>query len=147
MHFYADVLFISYLPFANKINFKIADKPDITTHPENEDIKEGGNVTFSCNYTANPLPTTSWTKDESPVTNDSRISYSAVNNVLTITNVNRNDRGQYKCVASNELGKDMSKAAKLNVKCKFIGFSFKISITNILYTCFNTQSLFCRKDL
>ena len=103
-------------------------------------------MTFSCNSTANPLPTTSWTKDESPVTNDSRISYSAVNKVLTITNVNRNDRGQYRCVASNELGQDMSKAAKLNVKCKFTGFSFKISITNIIEH-FKTQSLFCRKDL
>ena len=129
MHAFLCRRFVYQLPFANKINFKIADKPEITSHPKSVDIKEGGNVTFSCNSTANPLPTTSWTKDESPVTNDSRISYSVVNKVLTITNVNRNDRGQYRCVASNELGKDMSKAAKLNVKCKFIGFSFKISIT------------------
>ena len=92
MHFYADVLFISYLPFANKINFKIADKPEITSHRESEDIKEGGNVTFSCNSTANPLPTTSWTKDESPINNNSRISFSVVKRVLTITKVNRKDR-------------------------------------------------------
>ena len=128
MHFYADALFISYLPFANKIDFKIADKPEITSHPKSVDIKEGGNVTFSCNSTANPLPTTSWTKDESPITSNSRISYSVVNKVLTITNVNGNDSGEYRCVASNKLGNDTSKAAKLNVKCEFIGLSFKISI-------------------
>ena len=128
MHFYADALFISYLPFANKINFKIADKPEITSHPKKVDIKEGGNVTFSCNSTANPLPTTSWTKDESAITSNSRISFSVVNRVLTITNVNRKDRGEYRCVASNKLGNDTSQAAKLNVKCEFIGLSFKISI-------------------
>ena len=128
MHLHADVLFISYLPFANKINFKIADKPEITIRPKSRDIKEGGNVTFSCNSTANPLPTTSWTKDESPITNDSRISYSVVNKVLTIMNVNRKDSGEYRCVASNKLGNDTSEAAELNVKCEFIGLSFKISI-------------------
>ena len=87
-------------------------------------------MTFSCNSTANPLPTTSWTKDESPITNNSRISFSVVNRVLTITNVNRKDSGEYRCVSSNKLGNDTSKPAELNVKCEFIGLSFKISITN-----------------
>ena len=146
MHFYADVLFISYLPFANKIDFKITDKPEITTHPESEDIKEGGNVTLSCNSTANPLPTTLWTKDESPVTNNSRVNFSVVNKVLTITNVNRKDSGEYRCVASNKLGNDTSEAAELNVKCEFIALSFKISIRNRAEH-FNTQSLFRSKHL
>ena len=110
--------------------FTIADKSEITSHPKSGDIKEGGNVTFSCNSTANPLPTTSWTKDESPITNNSRISFSVVNRVLTITNVNRKDSGEYRCVSSNKLGNDTSKPAELNVKCEFIGLSFKISITN-----------------
>ena len=146
MHFYADVLFICYLPFANKIDFKIADKPEITSHPKSVEVKEGGNVTFSCNYTANPSPTTSWTKDESPITNDSRISYSVVNKVLTITNVNRKDSGEYRCEASNKLGNDTSEAAELNVKCEFIALPFKISIRNRTEH-FNTQSLFRSKHL
>ena len=146
MHFYADVLFICYLPLANKIDFKIADKPEITSHPKSVDIKEGGNVTFSCNSTANPLPTTSWTKDKSPITNDSRISYSVVNTVLTIMNVNRKDSGEYRCVASNKLGNHTSEAAELNVKCEFIALSFKISIRNRTEH-FNTQSLFRSKHL
>ena len=146
MHFYADVLFISCLPFANKIDFKIADKPEVTSHPKSGDIKEGGNVTFSCNSTANPLPTTSWTKDESPITNNSRISFSVVKRVLTITKVSRKDSGKYRCVASNKLGNDTSKAAELNVKCEFIGLSFKILITNRTEQ-YSMQSLFCRKYL
>ena len=103
-------------------------------------------MTFSCNSTANPLPTTLWTKDESPITNDSRIIFSVVNKVLTITNVNRNDSGEYRCVASNKLGNDTSKAAQLNVECEFVGLSFKISITNRTEH-FNTQSRFRRKQL
>ena len=134
------------MPFANKIDFKIADKPEVTSHPESEDIEEGGNVTFSCNSTANPLPTISWTKDESPITNNSRISFSVVKRVLTITKVSRKDSGKYRCVASNKLGNDTSKAAELNVKCKFIGLSFKISITNRTEQ-YSMQSLFCRKYL
>ena len=134
------------MPFANKIDFKIADKPEVTSHPESEDIEEGGNVTFSCNSTANPLPTISWTKDESPITNNSRISFSVVNRVLTITKVSRKDSGKYRCVASNKLGNDTSKAAELNVKCEFIGLSFKILITNRTEQ-YSMQSLFCRKYL
>ena len=48
-------------------------------------------MTFSCNSTANPLPTTSWTKNESPLTNNSRISLSVINKVLTIMNINSNN--------------------------------------------------------
>ena len=103
-------------------------------------------MTFSCNSTANPLPTTLWTKDESPITNDSRIIFSVVNKVLTITNVNRNDSGEYRCVASNKLGNDTSKAAQLNMECEFVGLYFKISITNRTEH-FNTQSRFRRKHL
>ena len=58
--------------------FTIVVKSEITSHPKSGDLKEGGNVTFSCNSTANQLPTTSWTKDESPITNNSRISLSVV---------------------------------------------------------------------
>ena len=85
-------------------------------------VKEGKNVNFSCNATANPSPRTSWFKDESPITNKSRISLSVDNKVLTITNVSRKDSGKYRCVASNKLGNDTSKAAELNVKCEFIVF-------------------------
>ena len=107
-------------------------------------VKEGKNVTFSCSATANPSPTTSWFKDESPITNKSRISLSVDNKVLTITNVSRKDSGKYRCVASNKLGNDTSKAAELNVKCEFIGLSFKISFTNRTEH-YNMRSLTYRK--
>ena len=76
-------------------------------------------MTFSCNATGNPAPTISWTKDGSPVNNNSRISLSEDNKELTIRYVSRTDSGEYQCVADNSLGNDTSNAATLDVKCKY----------------------------
>ena len=76
-------------------------------------------MTLSCNATGNPGPTISWTKDESRMSsNSARISLSDDNKQLTITNVNRTDSGEYRCVASNSLGNDTSSGATLNIQCK-----------------------------
>ena len=72
-------------------------------------------MTLSCNATANPVPTISWFRDGSPV-DSSRISFSEDNKQLTITDVNRTDSGEYRCVASNELGNDTSNAATLDIQ-------------------------------
>ena len=97
-----------------------SDQPEITAHPQNVEVREGNNVTLSCNATGNPEPTISWTKDGSPINSNSRNSFSADNKQLTITNVNRTDSGEYRCVASNSVGKKTSNAATVDVKCKYI---------------------------
>ena len=76
-------------------------------------------MTLSCDATGNPVPTISWTKDGSPLSNNSRISLSADNKQLTITNVSRTDSGEYRCVASNSVGNETSNAGKLDVQCKW----------------------------
>ena len=75
-------------------------------------------MTLSCNATGNPAPTISWTKNGSPISNH-RISLPPDKKQLTITNVNRTDSGEYRCVASNSLGSDTSSAATVNVLCKY----------------------------
>ena len=97
-----------------------ADKPEFTSHPENQTVEEGKNVTLSCNAIGNPVPSLSWTVDGSPV-NNPRISLSSDNKLLTITNVNRTDSGhQYRCLADNMvIGTVVSNAATLNVQCKY----------------------------
>ncbi|XP_020608167.1 contactin-4-like [Orbicella faveolata] len=90
-------------------------KPEITVQPRSVAKTEGDNVTLSCNATANPVPTISWVRDGSPV-DSSRISFSEDNKQLTITDVNRTDSGEYRCVASNELGNDTSNAATLDIQ-------------------------------
>ena len=75
-------------------------------------------MTLSCAATGNQVPTISWTKDGSAISNNSWISLSDDNKQLTITNVNRTDSGEYQCVASNRVGKDTSDASTVNIQCK-----------------------------
>ena len=84
-------------------------------------------MTLSCNAIGNPTPSISWTKDGSAV-NSLRISLSSDNTQLTITNVNRSDSGQYRCVAYNSIGDAVtSDAATLDVQRKYSGFLHSIS--------------------
>lgn len=78
-------------------------------------------MTFSCNVTGNPVPTISWVRNGSSISTrfNSRISFSAGEKQLTITNLNRTDSGQYRCVANNSLGNDTSHYALLDVQCKY----------------------------
>ena len=79
-------------------------------------------MTSSCNAAANPAPTISWTRNESPVnrTIHSRISFSGDKKHLTITNVNGVDSGEYRCVANNVLGNAISNAATLDIQCNVL---------------------------
>lgn len=77
-------------------------------------------MVISCNATGNPVPSISWTRNESPIDRNvnSRISFSADKKQLTITNVSRADSGEYRCVAKNSLGNDTSNASSVDVQCK-----------------------------
>ena len=79
---------------------------------------QGSSVTFSSDANGVPEPTFSWTKDGSAVAADNRISLSADNKVLSITNVNREESGEYRCVATNSVETVNSNAATLTVHCK-----------------------------
>ncbi len=78
-------------------------------------------MNLSCNADGNPEPTISWTRNGSPIdtSDNSGISFSDDNKQLTITNVNRTDSGEYRCVANNKLGNDTSSAATLDIQCKY----------------------------
>ena len=79
-------------------------------------------MTLSCDAGGNPLPTFSWTKGGTAVntTANPRIGLSLDNKQLTITNVNRDDRGDYRCAANNSVATVESNAGALNVQCKAI---------------------------
>ena len=99
--------------------FIVRVAPQITTQPQAGSVTEGDNVTLSCNASGNPVPTISWSRDGSLVSSgDQRIRFEAGNRLLTITNVNRTDSGEYLCVADNSEGNDTSNAITLDVKCK-----------------------------
>ena len=132
----------------------ITDKPEITAHPQSVAKTEGDNLTLSCNDTANPIATISWTRNRSPVDtshNSSRIRFSADKKQLTITNVNRTDSGEYRCVASNELGNDTSNAAKLDIQCELsVSFqcgNFKVRASKVWCVSWIMKCILCPNKL
>ena len=120
-----DLRTLIYIFFFTILSFvfylKLTDQPEITVHPQSQTTREGDNVTLSCDTIGNPAPTISWTRNGSLVdTSDNpRISFSADKKQVIITNVNRTDSGEYRCVARNIIGNDTSNAATLNLQCKF----------------------------
>ena len=88
---------------------------------------QGSSVTFSSDANGVPEPTFSWTKDGSAVTANDRIVLSADHKELSITNMNRTDSGEYRCVATNSVGTVNSSAATITVHCTktFTRFSLK----------------------
>lgn len=84
---------------------------------------QGSSITFSSDANGVPEPRFSWTKNGSAVTANDRISLSADNKQLSITNVNRTDSGKYRCVATNNVETVNSNPATLTVQGKHITFT------------------------
>lgn len=94
------------------------DQPNITstdTRPV-----EGTAVTFYCNSSGEPQPTTSWTMNGSPLDTNSNsgIFFTDDKKHLTIVNLSRTDSGEYQCVTNNSLGNISSNASILRVQRK-----------------------------
>ncbi|CAH3163872.1 unnamed protein product, partial [Pocillopora meandrina] len=115
---------ISSLPNADantsevEISVLYLDQPNIAstdTRPV-----EGTAVTFYCNSSGEPQPTTSWTMNGSPLDTNSNsgIFFTDDKKHLTIVNVSRTDSGEYQCVTNNSLGNISSNASILRVQHK-----------------------------
>lgn len=76
----------------------------------NTTVVEGGDVTKECNVTAGtPPPTILWRN-----INTSEVIYGKL---LNITNIRRNQSGEYRCFANNTCGNDSS-TMFIDVQCK-----------------------------
>ena len=83
-----------------------------------------------CNASGNPVPTITWTRNGSVLTNSvPRISFGAESKELTITSINRADSGEYRCVANNSEGNATSDAATLDVQCEYTSCPFECDMT------------------
>ena len=118
------VLLIKRLLYYCSVSLFITDQPEFSVQPQNATKIEGDNVTFTCNATGNPAPTFRWTKNGSVLTTSSRISLSSDGKQLTVTNVTREDSGQYVCEATNNVTTVASDSATLNVKCKITYYNY-----------------------
>ncbi|KAM4877074.1 muscle, skeletal receptor tyrosine-protein kinase isoform 7-T7 [Thomomys bottae] len=90
-------------------------KPKITRPPINVKIIEGLKAVLPCTTMGNPKPAVSWIKGDSTLRENSRIAV-LESGSLRIHNVQKEDAGQYRCVAKNSLGAAYSKLVKLEVE-------------------------------
>ena len=70
---------------------------------------EGENRTLTCNVSGSPVQTVTWTEVRSSNQSKGVMRY--------LTNISRNNAGEYKCEATNDCG-DSSSSTLLTVLCK-----------------------------
>ncbi|XP_029346758.1 peroxidasin [Acyrthosiphon pisum] len=78
--------------------------PDVIVVPENKTVLVGEELQLSCKAVGDPEPLITWAKDDINLELGQRVQVFQ-NNTLIISKVERTDGGQYKCVASNYLGR------------------------------------------
>ena len=83
--------------------------PSSITPIPDENITEGNNLNLTCQASGTPSPAVSWII----VSSGQRTNGS----VLQLTNISRNEAGDYRCEASNECG-DSSEPVTVTVQCK-----------------------------
>lgn len=80
-----------------------------------EVVNEGGSVSLHCKVaSAHPEPTVTWSKLNA---NDFAVSV-AVSSWLNISNITRDEAGDYICIANNICGKRKSSRRAIDVQCK-----------------------------
>ena len=96
--------------------------PEISEPPIDNTKMEGQTVVFSCSVAGYPTPAVAWTKNgvKLNVTANLRLSVSSKdgNHTLNITDVQKSDAGQYRCVAKNSLQTSESSPSTLTVQCE-----------------------------
>ena len=92
-------------------------KPTISKAPVNQSAHIGSNVTFNCTVRGDPAPTVNWTKDGKLLPFNQKVltSLPMGESQLVIRGVRMDDTGKYRCVASNSMGTQKSRAAALLV--------------------------------
>eukprot|EP00102_Acyrthosiphon_pisum_P022727 XP_016659937.1 PREDICTED: peroxidasin homolog isoform X2 [Acyrthosiphon pisum] len=78
--------------------------PDVIVVPENKTVLVGEELQLSCKAVGDPEPLITWAKDDIYLELGQRVQVFQ-NNTLIISKVERTDGGQYKCVATNYLGR------------------------------------------
>ncbi|KAF7662458.1 hypothetical protein LDENG_00235230, partial [Lucifuga dentata] len=96
------------------VNVLLASLSQFHQEPIPQTVPAGGDARFECQIDGVPTPVITWEKDKVPVPKDKRF-ISLPNGVLQILEVTKADEGDYRCVVSNSVRKDISNEASLTV--------------------------------
>ncbi|KAM9807749.1 protogenin B-like [Neosynchiropus ocellatus] len=94
----------------------IANISEFVEHPVPVEVTEGSVARFSCAVTSSPPATITWELNQSTLPMKTARVTVLPNGVLQIYNVQKEDAGQYRCVATNMGGSLRSKEATLSVE-------------------------------
>ncbi|XP_012229670.1 fasciclin-2 isoform X3 [Linepithema humile] len=113
------------------IRVEVHIRPTIDEILSPVDIVEGENANIECKAKGKPPPTISWIKSISQqnLSNADRFGVNPVTGQLTITNVHRDDAGEYQCIAENRA--NITKAniqVNVIVKPKIMEFENRTSV-------------------
>ncbi|XP_076281409.1 neural cell adhesion molecule fasciclin 2 isoform X3 [Lasioglossum baleicum] len=88
------------------IRVEVHVRPTVEELPSPVDIIEGEDANIECKAHGKPPPRYTWVKSltQQNLSNADRFGVDPNNGVLTITNVNREDAGEYQCLATNAAG-------------------------------------------
>ena len=89
----------------------------ITRIRGNRTVLEGDNIKLTCKATGRPEPNITWTKEK--LGNQGYTVVVQEGKVLTITNINRIDTGEYTCTAYNGFGKPENQTVYVTVTCEY----------------------------
>lgn len=102
-----------------RLTVKVLSKPDFKDKMKGVEVVEGDSAVFNVRISGYPEPSVEWFRGTTKLTNDDRYAIEEhkeeTSFSLTINDVKREDTGMYKCVASNEVGKNTCRA-DLSVK-------------------------------
>jgi len=97
----------------------------VVLNPQNGEVIAGRSAVVVCMAHGVPVPTITWVKSSTILTNDSRViiqetelienGMTFVRSILKICSASESDGGQYSCIANNVIGND--------------SFSFEVTIT------------------
>ena len=118
---------------------KVHRKPVITDNPKPQRVvfRSQIPVTFTCNATANPLPTFQWFYQPR---NSLAIKVNETRPVLFIANPDLQQEGYYYCNASNAHGIAVTQRARLDVLNYTVGLPRLLVAFNLTTRCWNSSS-------
>ncbi|CAK9816691.1 Fas2 [Anthophora plagiata] len=83
------------------IRVEVHIRPTVEEFTKPIDIIEGKDASIQCKAHGKPPPKITWVKDHQNLSNTDRFGVDSDTGLLTITNVNSNDAGEYQCTAMN----------------------------------------------